>query len=132
MGLVAAIVVAYTPLLTMAQSDNSSIDEDLISGERVINTTKLTPQVFGYGGVTPIKLYIVDGKVDRVEMLPNFESPEYLSMVIGEGLLKSWDGVAISEVAEHEVDGISGATYSSTAIIKNVEAAAKYALDNKR
>ncbi len=132
MGIVAAIMVASTPLSTMAQSDNSPIDEDLISGERVINTTKLTPRVFGYAGVTPLKLFIVDAKVDRVELLDNNESPEYLSMVVSNGLLKSWDGVSISEVADLEVDGVSGATYSSNAIIENVKVAAKYAFDNKR
>ncbi len=101
----------------------------LEDGTRVINSTSLAKDVIGYGGQTPIKLYIKDGTVERVEYQPNSETPSFFDQLIEEGIFDSWNGEKLSVAATKEVDVVSGATYSSMAIIKNVQRAAAYASD---
>lgn len=48
-----------------------------------------------------------------------------------EGLMKAWNGHSLKEAASLEVDGVSGATYSSNAVIGNVRAGSDYALGLK-
>ena len=46
-------------------------------------------------------------------------------------LLTSWDGKTVSKASKTEPDAVSGATYSSNAVIKNVQTGLKYYQDNK-
>ena len=46
--------------------------------------------------------------------------------VIKSGLLSSWNGLTPKEGRELKVDAVSGATFSSDAIIRNVRAGLRY------
>ena len=88
----------------------------------VINTTELCKDVIGYDGPTPLVIKVVNGVVAKVEALPNTESPSYFERVIQGGLLKAVVGKKVSEAAQMELDAVSGATYSSEAVIENLRA----------
>ena len=96
----------------------------------IINTTSLTKKIIGYGGPTPVEIQLRDGKIMKIKVLDNQESPEYLGAVINSTLLDSYYGLTLEEAADHKPDAVSGATYSSGAIIKNVKAGVDYALEN--
>ena len=88
----------------------------------VINTTELCKDIIGYDGPTPLVIKVVNGVVAKVEALPNTESPSYFERVIQGGLLKAVVGKKVNEAAKMKLDAVSGATYSSEAVIENLRA----------
>ena len=93
----------------------------------VVNTTELCKDVIGYDGPTPLKITIVKGVVTKVEALPNTETPRFFDHVLESGLLKAVVGKKVSEAATMPLDAVSGATYSSEAVIENLRAGLKEA-----
>ena len=100
------------------------------NGIYVINTTELGKSVEGYQGPTPLKVYIKNNKVEKIEFLKSTETPKYYERV-KKFLQTKWDGLKVKEAQEKQVDAITGATYSSEAVIKNVQLALEYYLKNK-
>ncbi len=125
--------IAGVDVANMLQNDSDKveipIETTLADGTRVINSAPLAKDVVGFGGRTPIQLYIKDGVIERVEALPNSETPSFFDEVERSGLLDSWSGVELAEVASLRVDGVSGATYSASSIVANVNRAIAYAAD---
>ena len=100
------------------------------NGATIINTTTIGKNYIGYGGPTPVEITIKDGIITKVKALPNQETPEFFGAVRNSDLLDSYIGLTLQEASEKELDGVSGATYSSTAIINNMKAGVGYALDH--
>ena len=98
-------------------------------GTTVINTTALGADLVGYAGPVPIELHLRDGRIERLEVLPNSETPSFLEAVTDE-LPARWVGRTAEEAATMEVDVVSGATFTSRALIGNVRRAAAYATDH--
>lgn len=94
-------------------------------GTLVVNTTDLGKDITGFGGTVPLKIYIRDGKITKVEALDNAESPEFFQKA--KVLLTRWDGKTLDEAAALDVDAVSGATFSSRAIIGNMQRGIQYA-----
>ena len=97
----------------------------------VINTTKLSPEVLGYEGTTPVKIYISDNKIRKIEALPNRETPRYFARV-KTYLLPQWNGMEVSQALKADVDGVTGATYSCRAVKENVRLGLEYYKKHKR
>lgn len=95
----------------------------------VINTTSIAKNVMGYGGITPVEITIENGKVTGIKALGNSESPDFFEAVIESGLLHKWDGMTLDEAIGQEVDAVSGATLSSSAVIANVQQGLQYTKD---
>ena len=91
----------------------------------VINTTSLATDIEGYAGQTPVKVYIQNDKVLRIEALENEETPKYFDMVV-KGLLKKWNGKPVKTAEKQKVDAVTGATVSSEAVIENVRRGISY------
>lgn len=94
----------------------------------IINTTGLGDKILGYGGTVPLEIYVTGDRIDSVKALPNNETAEVFRRLYDEGLMDVWNGHTLKEAASLDVDGVTGATYSSNAVIGNVRAAADYAL----
>lgn len=88
-------------------------------GVTIINTTTLAEDVEGYAGPTPLKIYIKKDKIEKIEALENIETPKYFA-IIKRDLLGKWNGLTVKKAATQQVDVITGATYSSEAVIENV------------
>ncbi len=99
-------------------------------GMVMVNTTTLCAKYEGYNGPTPLVIYLKDKKVVKVEALPNRETPQYFLLLEDEKLFSRWNGLTASEAAELEVDTVSGATWSSDAVIHNVRKGLIYYLEN--
>lgn len=97
----------------------------------IINTTALGDKILGYGGPVPLEIYVTAGRIDSVKALPNNETGDVFRRLYDDGLMTAWNGRTLEEAATLDVDGISGATYSSNAVIGNVRAAAEYAMGAK-
>lgn len=94
-------------------------------GVFVVNTKPLAKDVQGYGGPVPLKIHIKDGRVAAVEAEPNAESPDFFNRA--KTLLNHWQGKTIDEAMKEDVDAVSGATFSSRAIIANMQRGLAYA-----
>lgn len=94
-------------------------------GAFVVSTKPLAKDVQGYGGPVPLKIHIKDGRVVAVEAEPNAESPDFFNRA--KELLNHWQGKSVDEALAEEVDAVSGATFSSRAIIANMQRGLAYA-----
>lgn len=131
--LILAALVMAGAVSTYAVQDKRT-DKTVMSrqadGTYVVNTTSLAKDVKGFKGATPVRIYIKSNKIVKVEALPNQESPNFFAKV-KQGLLAKWNGMKASKAASTQVDGVTGATYSSKAIKENVKRGAAYYLKNK-
>ena len=107
---------------TAQKNDTLEVTPD---GELVVNTKPLAKDVQGYGGPVPLKIHIKDGRVAAVEAEPNAESPDFFNRA--KELLNHWQGKSVDEALAEEVDAVSGATFSSRAIIANMQRGLAYA-----
>lgn len=90
----------------------------------VVNTTTLTKNVKGFRGPTPLKIYIKGNKIQKIEPLKNQESPKFFA--VAKGILTKFEGKSVNKVVTMNVDAKTGATFSTKALIKNVQEGAKY------
>lgn len=95
----------------------ATVAED--GGHAVVSTAETGKSITGYAGPTPVYIYIDDGRVTKVEAQKNSETPMFFERVERE-LLTRWDGMTVAEATAAQVDGVSGATLSSDAVIANV------------
>lgn len=102
--------------------DDTITKED---GTYIINTTELGKNIEGYNGPTPLKIYIKKNKVVKIEALKNQETPKYYARV-KKALFEKWNNLKVNEAQKLQVDGVTGATYTSEAVIKNVQAGLDY------
>ena len=100
------------------------------NGTYVINTTTIGKDIEGYNGPTPLKVYINKNKVERIEFLKSMESPKYYGQV-KKALLEKWSGMTVKDARTLQVDAVTGATFSSEAVIQNVQMALDYYQKNK-
>lgn len=99
--------------------------------EIIINTTEIGKGMMGYGGATPVEITISEGKIKKITPLPNQETPEFYGAIRNSDLLESLDGLSLPEALVTHIDGVSGATYSSKAIIGNIRAGLEFAAKNE-
>lgn len=101
-------------------------------GDMVINTTDIGAEITGFAGPTPVEIVIKDGKVAKITALPNDETPSFMSNVEKSGLLQKFDGKSVREGARLQVDAVTGATYTSTSLIRNIHKGLSHALDETK
>jgi len=113
----------HAAVVSVAQgSDTLEVQPD---GTFVVNTRVLAKDVQGYGGPVPLKIHIgKDGRLTAIEAEPN-ESPSFFDRA--KELFSRWQGKTIDEAMAEDVDAVSGATFSSKAIIRNVQRGLAYA-----
>lgn len=98
-------------------------------GIAIVNTSSIV-KARGFNSKTPVKIYIKGNKITKIESLPNQETPAVFASA--EELLKKFIGKSVDEASTMKIDGVSGATYSSKALIQNVKGGLKYYKENKK
>lgn len=102
-------------------------------GTVVVYTATLAKDVRGYQGPTPVHIYIdKKGIIQRVVAdEDHMETPKHFVRVKRD-LLPKYEGVAAKKIATLKVDGVTGATYTSSAIKENIARGVDYYLKNKK
>ena len=85
-----------------------------------VNTKELAADVMGFNGTTPVEISICEGVITEIKALPNQEGPRYLQRALESGLLDRFVGKTPEEARALKVDAVTGATYTSTALIENI------------
>jgi electron transport complex protein RnfG len=117
-------------LIVLTSADDKSQVMTKENGTYVVNTITLAEDVVGYAGPTPLKVYIKKNKIEKIEYLPNQETPKYWNAV-KKHFQDKWNGVSVKDAKKMEVDGRTGATFSSNALKENVKRALEYYEKNK-
>lgn len=123
-----ALLVLAATFQSATQKGSGIITKE--DGMTVVNTTELGKDVVGYVATTPVKIYIKKNKVVKVEALKNQETPKYF-VKVKKQLMNKWNDKKVSDAAKMQVDGVTGATFSSDAVIKNVQLGLEYYQKNK-
>lgn len=118
----------FKPKAESRQAVNNDTVRTLADGTVVVSTSPLAADISGYGGKVPLEISIKDGVVVGVKALPNDETKDFFDEAAT--LLTRWKGKRVSEAASMQVDGVSGATFSSKAIIGNMQRGLRYAQTN--
>ena len=117
-------VWGHTPSDGAQATDNTQAQADVMrqtaDGTLIVNTTAIGKDIVGYGGPVPVEIAIKDNRVVSVKALPNTETPDFFAQA--SRLIDSWNGKTVDEAVTMKVDAVSGATFSSRAIIDNVRA----------
>ena len=117
----------FTILFSLLVMSFIAVDDTMTKedGAFVINTTTLGKDVEGYAGPTPLKVYIRKNKVEKIEFLKSQETPKYNARVKKE-MLPGYENQKIAKGKTLEVDGVTGATFTSNAVKENVKRALEY------
>ena len=94
-----------------AQADDVMKKEK--DGTYVVNTTTLT------------EIYIKKNKIVKVVLLKSQETPKYNAR-IKKQMLPAYEGQKVSKNKYAEVDGLTGATFTSDAVKENVKRGLEY------
>lgn len=98
---------------------------ELSNGSVRINTGTLS-EAIGYAGPVPVEITFTDGKIDSITPLGNNETPGFFKRVTDSPILSMFTGKSAREAMDMQVDAVTGATYSSTALIANIRAGVAY------
>ena len=101
------------------QAANNDTLRILGNGTAVINTSALASDITGYGGKVPLNIVIKNGVVENIVALKNDETKEFFDNA--SALFEKWKGKTIDEAMNMKVDAVTGATFSSKAIIGNMQ-----------
>lgn len=72
----------------------------------------------GFRGPVPVMVFVnPKGKIVTVRPLPNREDARFWQRLIRGGFFDSWSGFTAKEAVDLELDGVTGATYSSRGAI---------------
>lgn len=112
--------------IPVGQSDTIATLRQAADGIQILTTGQIAKDIFGYGGNIPLDIYLKEGRIIKIVVLENSETPGFLADVVDNGLLMQWDNLSPDEALEKKVDAVSGATFSSDAIILSVQRAMQY------
>ncbi len=77
--------------------------------------------ILGYAGPVPVLIGVNPaGLVQRIVLLDNQETPGFVRRVERAGFLGKWSGLSVSQAAALEVDAVSMATLTSSAIAQSI------------
>lgn len=121
------MLMAVAALLTVALLISAMPADGILTtrGDTTIVDTRLPGKgIEGYNGATTVRIYICKNKVVKIETQPSQETPKYMRMA--RQLLTRYEGMTVTKAAKAEIDGVTGATYTSEALKKNVKAGLEY------
>ena len=106
-----------------AQADDVMKKEK--DGTYIVNTTTLAQDVEGYNGPTPLEIHIKKNKIVKVVLLKSMETPKYNAR-IKKDMLPKYENQKLTKNKGVEVDGVTGATFTSDAVKENVRRGVEY------
>ena len=87
----------------------------------VLSSAPFAPAIEGFAGPTPLYIYMdTEGRVVRSAAGENAETPDFFASA-WEGTTPKWEGKDAETGAKLKVDAVSGAPYSSRAIVRNMQ-----------
>ncbi|MDA3839066.1 MAG: 4Fe-4S binding protein [Candidatus Delongbacteria bacterium] len=97
-------------------------DQDENQVGNFILSSPFCDEIRGYAGNVPF-IIIADEetKILGLGLLNNRETPAWITGLQNVKFFESWNGKKIEEIKDHKVDTVSGATFTSRAVIKMID-----------
>ena len=114
------LLVAGTASLDARTKKSAKSRKATASTTQVIYTGDIAKKVIGYNGPTPLNITVKNGVIESIEVLSNQESPGYLKRARQRCCLR-YIGKTVAEAKKLNADIATGATYTSKAIIQNIQ-----------
>ncbi|MCM1520731.1 MAG: 4Fe-4S binding protein [Lachnoclostridium sp.] len=129
LALAAVAIQQYDSLFghKLGQRHDNAEAVAVLADSLVINTSVIESDIRGYGGPIPLEITVVDDKIAGIKVLPNAETPDFFGPV-ERRVIPKWIGVDVTEVADMEVNAVTGATISSDAVNATIKAGIAYSL----
>jgi nitroreductase/Na+-translocating ferredoxin:NAD+ oxidoreductase RnfG subunit len=87
----------------------------------VIFSSPYCDSIEGFGGTIPLAIvFDSKNKIKQLYLFENSETPSWIESLTTDGFFNSWNGLSANEALDKKVDAVSGATFSSTAVIETV------------
>ena len=118
--IIAAIMLLVAGTASLDARTKKSTKTKKATTSQVIYTGDIANKVIGYNGTTPLNITVKNGVIENIEVLQNEESPAYLKRA-KDKVLPQYIGKTVTEAKKLKPDIATGATYTSEAIIKNIQ-----------
>ena len=118
--IIAAIMLLIAGTASLDARTKKSAKKAKASTTQVIYTGDIASKVIGYNGTTPLNITVKNGVIENIEVLENQESPGYLKRATAK-VLPQYIGKTVAEAKKLKADVATGATYTSEALIKNIQ-----------
>ena len=118
--IIAAIMLLVAGTVTLDARTKKKATSKKAATTQVIFTGDIANKVIGYNGTTPLNITVKNGVIENIEVLPNQESPNYLKRA-KDKVLPQYIGKTVSEAKKLNADIATGATYTSKALIQNIQ-----------
>ena len=118
--IIAAIMLLVAGSVSLDARTKKSTKNAKASTTQVIYTGDIANKVIGYNGTTPLNITVKNGVIENIEVLQNQESPGYLKRA-KDKVLPQYIGKTVAEAKKLKPDIATGATYTSEALIKNIQ-----------
>ena len=118
--IIAAIMLLIAGTTTLDARTKKKSSAKKANTTQVIFTGDIANKVIGYNGPTPLNITVKNGIIENIEVLPNQESPGYLKRA-KEKVLPQYIGKTVAEAKKLNADIATGATYTSKALIQNIQ-----------
>ena len=118
--IIAAIMLLVAGTASLDARTKKKASKSKASTTQVIYTGDIAKKVIGYNGPIPLNITIKNGVIENIEVLDNQESPGYLKRATAK-VLPQYIGKTVAEAKKLDPDIATRATYSSDAIIKNIQ-----------
>ncbi len=118
--IIAAIMLLMAGTVTLDARTKKKATSKKAATTQVIFTGDIANKVIGYNGTTPLNITVKNGVIENIEVLPNQESPNYLKRA-KDKVLPQYIGKTVAEAKKLKPDIATGATYTSEALIKNIQ-----------
>ena len=118
--IIAAIMLLVAGTVSLDARTKKKTATKKAATTKVIYTGDIASKVIGYNGTTPLNITVKNGVIENIEVLPNQESPNYLKRA-KDKVLPQYIGKTVAEAKKLKPDIATGATYTSEALIKNIQ-----------
>ena len=118
--IIAAIMLLVAGTASLDARTKKKTTSKKAATSQVIYTGDIANKVIGYNGITPLNITVKNGVIENIEVLPNQESPGYLKRA-KDKVLPQYIGKTVPEAKKLKPDIATGATYTSEALIKNIQ-----------
>ena len=118
--IIAAMMLLVAGTTSLDARTKKSGKTNKANATQVIYTGDIASKVIGYNGTTPLNITVKNGVIENIEVLQNEESPAYLKRA-KDKVLPQYIGKTVAEAKKLKPDIATGATYTSEALIKNIQ-----------
>lgn len=122
--LAAVLLLSASAAMAKTNSKKRTTTKANSNTEQVIFTGEIAKRVIGYNGTTPLNVTVKGGKIVSIEALPNDEDPQYFRRAARK-VFSQYEGLSVADALKLSPDAATGATYSSEALIQNIQLALK-------